>query len=69
VKNKIDSINVQMENPIANIPRTTISAGLAFSEEGLSKELFKQADEALYRVKTTTRRACAVYGENGEDEF
>ena len=69
VKNKIDSINVQMENPISNIPRTTISAGLAFSEEGLSKELFKQADEAMYRVKTTTRRGCAVYGENGEDEF
>ena len=64
VKNKIESINVQMENPIANIPRTSVSAGLAFSEKGVSQELFKKADEALYETKTTTRRGGTVYGEN-----
>lgn len=63
VKNKIESINVQIENPISSIPKTTVSAGLAFSENGLSQELFKQADEALYYTKTTTRRGCTLYSD------
>lgn len=56
-----------MLNPIANIPKTSVSAGLAFSENGLSDELFKQADEALYITKTTTKRGCAVYGEHKDE--
>ncbi len=63
----MESINVQMLNPIANIPKTSVSAGLAFSENGLSDELFKQADEALYVTKTTTKRGCAVYGEHKDE--
>ena len=39
----------------------------AFSENGLSDELFKQADEALYVTKTTTKLGCAVYGENKDE--
>ena len=67
VKNKVESINVQMLNPISNIPKTSVSAGLAFSENGLSEELFKQADEALYMTKTTTKHGCTIYGVK-EDE-
>ena len=63
VKNKIESINVDLENPISNIPKTSISSGIAFSENGISEELFKQADEALYKTKNTTRRGCTAYSE------
>ena len=63
VKNKIESINVQLENPISDIPKTSVSAGMAFSDKGFSDDLFKKADEALYKTKTTTRRNCTVYSE------
>jgi diguanylate cyclase (GGDEF)-like protein len=63
VKNKIESINVQLENPISDIPKTSVSAGVAFSDKGFSDDLFKKADDALYKTKTTTRRNCTVYSE------
>ena len=63
VKNKIESINVQLENPISDLPKASVSAGVAFSEKGISEELFKKADEALYHTKNTTRRGCTVYDE------
>ena len=66
VVNKIESINVQLENPISDIPKTSVSAGLAFSKNGFTPELFKHADEAMYERKTTTRRGCTVYR---EEEF
>ncbi len=63
VKNKIESLNVQLENPIDNVPKTSVSAGLAFSENGFTSDLFNRADKALYHVKETTRRDCALYEE------
>lgn len=63
VKNKIESINVQIENPISDNPKSSVSAGVAFSEKGISEELVKQADEALYHTKNTTKRGCTLYSE------
>lgn len=68
VKNKIESINVQLENPISNIPKCSVSAGVAFSERGISEKLFKQADTALYQTKNTTKRSCTLYSELDEDD-
>lgn len=65
IKNKVDSINVHLQNPISDLPKTSVSAGLAFSEEGYSEHLFKNADRALYHTKETTRCGCTVY----EEEF
>ena len=66
VQNKIESVNVQLENPISNIPKTSVSAGLCFGENGFTQELFTKADKALYYTKTTTRRACSVYSDEME---
>ena len=66
VKNKIEGINVQLENPIADLPKTSVSAGLCFGENGFNQELFTKADKALYYTKTTTKRACTVYSDEME---
>ena len=64
VKNKIDSINAALDNPAEGIPKVSVSAGVSFSESGVSENLFKQADEALYRVKNSTKKGCAAYDES-----
>ena len=61
VCNKIEALNVQLENPISDLPVTSISAGIAFSEHGVSEELYINADKTLYEVKSTTRRGCKVF--------
>lgn len=61
VCNKIEALNVQLENPISDLPVTSISAGIAFSEHGVSEELYTNADKTLYEVKSTTRRGCKVF--------
>ena len=58
---KVESINTLLENTISEMPKTSVSAGLAFSDNGLTKELFKNADAALYHTKSTTRRNCTIY--------
>lgn len=61
VERKVESINTLLENTISEMPKTSVSAGLAFSDNGLTKELFKNADAALYHTKSTTRRNCTIY--------
>jgi len=61
VCNKIEALNVQLENPISDLPATSISAGVAFSDHGVSEELYVSADKMLYEVKATTRRGCKVF--------
>jgi len=64
VKNKIDSINTALDNPAEGIPKVSVSAGVSFSETGVSEKLFKQADEALYRVKNSAKKGCVAYDES-----
>ncbi len=68
VKNKINSINVQLQNPISNVPKTSVSAGLSFSENGVSEKLFLEADEALYVTKTGTKMGCTIYNKDMKKE-
>ena len=45
-------------NPQKDIPPVTISAGVAFSEEGFTEDLFAKADKALYEAKEGGRSRC-----------
>lgn len=64
VKEKIDSINNALQNPHDNVPPTSISVGVAFSNAGFSADLYNHADQALYKVKEAGRKGCRFYGEN-----
>ena len=66
VQKKIESINVLLENLIGALPKSSVSAGVAFSSEGVTKELYTKADKALYEIKSTTRRGCRVFKEDSE---
>lgn len=63
IKNKIEKINVSLEGMGDEIPKVSISAGLAFSSLGYTEDLYKRADQALYHSKQTTKRCCSIDGE------
>ena len=63
IKNKIEKINVSLEEMGDEIPKVSISAGLAFSSLGYTEDLYKRADRALYHSKQTTKRCCSIDGE------
>ena len=43
------------------IPRSYLSAGIAYSEKGFPKDLFSKADQALYQAKSNGRCGCSFY--------
>lgn len=61
---KIASINQALLHPEGDIPATSLSVGVAFSDAGFGPTLYKEADKALYRVKENGRCGCAFYDEN-----
>lgn len=48
---KLNSINEKISKPQGDFPGVTLSAGIALSEHGLTEELPKLADIAMYRAK------------------
>lgn len=48
---KLDAINEKLLQSNDNRPACSISIGIAFSENGFSKELYENADKALYCAK------------------
>lgn len=58
---KIRGINRQLSNPRDGLPAASLSAGGAFSPDGFTDELYKQASAALYEVKRGGRRGCRFY--------
>lgn len=59
ISERIDNINKELGEPSDDVPGLSISVGVAFSEDGYSKELFNRADKALYSVKDNGRNGCA----------
>lgn len=55
IKRKIDYINSTLQNPIDDIPKLSVSVGIAFSNQGFTSDLFEKADEALYQTKENGR--------------
>jgi diguanylate cyclase (GGDEF)-like protein len=62
IQEKVDFMNGVLKNPTDGLPSVSLSIGVAFSSQGYHEELFKQADSALYDVKTNGRCGCAFYG-------
>lgn len=61
IENKMDSINRILQNPDDGLPKISLSVGVAFSEEGMKEELYKNTDKALYFVKRHGRNGCKFY--------
>ncbi|MDE7014930.1 MAG: diguanylate cyclase [Kineothrix sp.] len=50
-----------LQHPQNDLPKYSISVGIAFSENGYSDELFRQADQALYHTKENGRCGYTFY--------
>lgn len=66
IRNKVNAMNKMLQNPGDDLPSVTLSAGVAFSKEGFSDSLFKEADLALDYVKDHGRCGCNFYGDHEE---
>ncbi len=53
IQKKVQLINTELQNPQNNLPKMSVSAGVAFSTKGYSEDLYKRADAALYVTKQT----------------
>ncbi len=50
IAKKFLRINEELQNPANGLPKYSISVGIAFSTSGYNDELYRHADEALYRT-------------------
>ena len=62
VSDKIELINDTLSNPTDGLPAVSLSAGVAFTDrENPGESIFKDADQALYRVKQNGKHDCGFY--------
>ena len=63
VFNKISRINDALQHPKDDLPPSSLSVGVAFSDrDNPQGDIFTDADAALYRVKDAGGKGCAIYG-------
>ena len=60
ITSKIEKLNIELSK-VEKVKNVSVSVGIAFSRKGYSKELFRNADKALYRVKKGTKNGYSVY--------
>jgi diguanylate cyclase (GGDEF)-like protein len=58
---KIGKINENLQHPDDDLPKISLSVGIAFSEKGYTEDLFSKADQALYHAKEHGRCGYSVY--------
>jgi len=58
---KITEANRKARTPGDGLPSVSISAGVAFSEDGYNQDLYSRADAALYFVKRNGRGDCHIF--------
>lgn len=63
IAKKFTHINEELQNPKNGLPQYSISVGIAFSTSGYNDELYRHADEALYRTKELGRCGYTFYDE------
>ncbi len=62
IEGKINYINKLLSQPVDDLPPISISAGVAFGRPGLEiRDIYRQADAALYSVKNAGGRGCAFH--------
>ena len=61
-ENRQDMVNDLLSNPADGLPRVSLSVGVAFSDrQDPGESIFKDADQALYRVKQNGKHDCGFY--------
>lgn len=60
VKSKFERVQLALNDASANTVESSISIGIAFSENGYCKELFDLADEALYKSKSAGKHTITI---------
>ena len=64
LKGKLQRISEALKDTSDGLPQVTLSIGAAFSDrKGGSNDIYKDADRALYVVKTHGRDGCEFFGE------
>lgn len=66
ISDKIDKINWELQHPVGDFPKYSVSVGAAFSENGYEDEIFRQADRALYHTKENGRCGYTFYNPDEE---
>ena len=61
IDGKIAKLNNDLGRGSDDVPPLSLSVGVAFGVENDPKEIFRNADKALYRTKTSGRRGCSFY--------
>ena len=62
IEKKIAHINEELKNSGEDMPSVSVSAGVTFYTSGMSRrDLFRQADSALYATKHRGRCGCSFY--------
>ncbi len=62
VEEKFRRINELLQSPVDGLPPFSLSVGVAFGDrENPGEDIFKDADTALYRTKSTRRGGCEFY--------
>lgn len=62
IKGKMDRANEKLADTTDGLPQVSLSVGVAFSHPGsISEDIFKNADQALYRLKNSKRGGCEFY--------
>ena len=69
VLDKIDHINDLLQHPKDDLPPTSLSVGVAFSDrENPQGDIFHDADTALYQVKQAGHKGCKIFDAAPEKE-
>lgn len=61
IEKEIERMNQVLGTGEGAVPKLSVSVGVAFSENGYSKDLFRQADQALYETKKQGGGSCHMY--------
>lgn len=59
IEDKIVRMNQTLQNPQDDLPKVSLSVGVAFSNQG--NTLFENADQALYQTKEKGKCGCSFY--------
>lgn len=60
IEEKIKKINYNLLHPTDHLPVASVSAGIAFTNNGYTDELFQKADQALYKSKNQGGKGCVI---------
>lgn len=63
IEEKVNNINDILLNPENDLPKVSLSVGIAFSANGFEDDLYKKADSALYVTKENGRCGYSFYEE------